>query len=73
VWEFLRAIYQMTKKPLVLGGLLLAAGYMWALLRRVERPMSGEVREFRRREQMQRLKKFLTQKWSSPGRDIQLS
>ena len=73
VWEFFRALYQMTKKPLVLGGLLLATGYMWALLRRVERPMSDEVREFRRREQMQRLKKFLIQKWSSPGRDIQLS
>src|SRR6266481_2029879 len=60
IWEFFRAIYQMTQKPFVVGGLLLATGYVWASIRRVERPMSREVREFRRREQMQRLKKFLT-------------
>lgn len=59
LWEFFRAIYQMTKKPVVLGGLLLASGYAWALIRRVERPVSRELRQFRRREQMQRLKKFL--------------
>jgi glycosyltransferase involved in cell wall biosynthesis len=67
MWEFFRTIYQMTQKPFVVGGLLLAAGYIWASIRRVERPMSRDVREFRRREQMQRLKKFLTGQRYSTG------
>jgi GT2 family glycosyltransferase len=67
MWEAFRTMYQMTKKPFVVGGLLLATGYIWALIRRVERPMSREVREFRRREQMQRLRKFLIGRWFSTG------
>jgi len=59
VWELFRTMYQMTKKPLILGGLLLATGYIWDSIRRMERPMPQEVREFRRREQMKRLKRFL--------------
>jgi glycosyltransferase involved in cell wall biosynthesis len=58
VWELCRATYQMTKKPAVLGGLMLASGYLWALLQRVERPVSRELVAFYRREQMHRLKKF---------------
>lgn len=69
MWEFFRTMYQMTKKPIVVGGLLLATGYIWALIRRVERPMSREVREFRRREQMQRLRKFLFGRWFSTGHE----
>ena len=58
VWEVCRATYQMTKKPVVIGGLMLAFGYVWALIRRVERPVTPELVAFYRREQMQRLKKF---------------
>ncbi len=72
MWECFRTMYQMTKKPFVVGGLLLATGYIWASIRRVERPMSREVREFRRREQMQRLKKFLTGRRFSTGRQARL-
>src|SRR6266446_825425 len=60
VWELFRTAYQMTKKPLILGGLMTGAGYVWSLLRRVERPVSRELIEFCRREQMQRLKAFVT-------------
>jgi glycosyl transferase family 2 len=60
LWESCRSLYQMTKKPFVIGGLLLLAGYVSASLRRAERPVSRELIAFRRREQMQRLKKFLT-------------
>jgi poly-beta-1,6-N-acetyl-D-glucosamine synthase len=67
LWELFRTMYQMTKKPVVLGGLLLAAGYIWALTRRVDRPMPREVRKFRQREQMQRLKVFLTGRRFSTG------
>ena len=58
IWELCRAAYQMTKKPIVLGGLMLVSGYVWALIRRVERPVSPELVAFYRREQMQRLRRF---------------
>src|ERR1035437_2284507 len=60
VWEFFRTGYQMSKRPFVVGGLLLGAGYSWALLRGIERPISSEMVAFRRREQMQRLRGLIT-------------
>jgi biofilm PGA synthesis N-glycosyltransferase PgaC len=60
IWECFRTIYQMTKRPFVVGGLLLGAGYFWSLLRREKRPVSDELVEFRRREQMKRLTRFLS-------------
>ena len=59
VWELFRTAYKMTKKPFALGGIMLGAGYVWASVRRVERPVSREMVEFCRREQMQRLKAFV--------------
>lgn len=59
VWELFRTAYQMTKKPLILGGLMTGAGYVWSSLRRAERPVSRELVEFCRREQMQRLKALI--------------
>ena len=59
VWEMCRTAYQMSRKPYVIGGLLVFAGYLLAALRRAERPISREVVEFRRREQMSRLRRFL--------------
>ena len=59
IWELSRTIYQMTKRPFIVGGLSLGAGYIWALVRRAERPVSQELVAFRRREQMQRLRRFL--------------
>jgi cellulose synthase/poly-beta-1,6-N-acetylglucosamine synthase-like glycosyltransferase len=56
VWEFCRTMYQMSKRPFVIGALMLFAGYISAGMRRVERPVSRELVRFRRREQMQRLK-----------------
>ena len=60
VWELFRTAYQMTREPYVIGGLALLAGYVTASMRRLERPISDELVAFRRREQMQRLKKFLS-------------
>ncbi len=59
LWEMFRSIYQMTKKPFVVGGLALSAGYLWACVSRAERPVSVELMRFLRREQMLRLKGFL--------------
>ena len=60
IWEICRTAYQMTKKPYVIGGAMLLAGYIAAAIRCAERPVSGEFVDFRRREQMLRLRRFLT-------------
>jgi biofilm PGA synthesis N-glycosyltransferase PgaC len=59
-WELFRTVYQMRKRPIIAGGAALLAGYLWALISGVERPVSDEMLEFTRQEQMKRLKKFLT-------------
>jgi glycosyltransferase involved in cell wall biosynthesis len=59
-WEILRTAYQMTKRPFVVGGLTLFAGYVWALVRRAPRPVSREFVQFRRREQMERARALMT-------------
>ena len=58
IWQIFRSVYQMTGKPFVIGGSALCAGYFWAMLKRAERPVSRELVEFRRKEQMSRLKNF---------------
>jgi biofilm PGA synthesis N-glycosyltransferase PgaC len=60
LWEASRCLYQMTKRPLFLGGFLILSGYVWASLTRMERPISTELIKFRRAEQMTRLTQKLT-------------
>ena len=62
LWEFFRAIYQMTKQPVVVGGLALGGGYLWALARCIERPVPPEFVQFCRSEQLHRLRKFFLSK-----------
>jgi glycosyltransferase involved in cell wall biosynthesis len=59
VWELFRAVRQISSKPFLIGSLTLLAGYFWSVLRGAKRPVSSELVAFHRREQMQRLKKFL--------------
>ena len=59
LWQIFRFFYQMKHKPYALAGGLLFFGYTWAFLSRVERPVSKELMQFHRSEQMQRLKKAL--------------
>jgi glycosyltransferase involved in cell wall biosynthesis len=56
VWQLCRVSYRMIKKPYLLGGLALAAGYLSAFLHRMERPVSDELMAFHRKEQMLKLK-----------------
>jgi poly-beta-1,6-N-acetyl-D-glucosamine synthase len=56
VWELFRFVYQMTRRPIIVGGINLGAGYFWAAVHRVERPIPREMVAFRRHEQIQRLK-----------------
>src|SRR5580765_2075212 len=59
IWQFFRALYRMTKKPMVFGGLALLLGYYWAATKQTPRPVSPEVVRFHRREQMARLRAIL--------------
>lgn len=59
IWELSRTVYQLRKRPFVLGGLMLLAGYLWSMVRRLKRPVSPELVRFRQHEQLQRLKKYL--------------
>jgi biofilm PGA synthesis N-glycosyltransferase PgaC len=58
LWQGFRSIYQMTKRPYIIGGAALFFGYVWATLKGVERVVSPELVEFQRREQLQRLRAF---------------
>ena len=55
IWQLFRVAYRMAKRPMVIGGLALFFGYLWAALRRVPRPVSPELMRFHRREQMKKL------------------
>jgi hypothetical protein len=59
LWQLFRTAYQMTKRPAVVGGLALLAGYVWAWASRTEKSVSREMQVFVRQEQMQRLKRSL--------------
>ncbi len=70
LWEFSRVMFRLGQRPLLLGGLALGTGYLWAALRRTERPLSVEFQEFHRREQIQRLRKFFTPKFGLGGQRL---
>jgi poly-beta-1,6-N-acetyl-D-glucosamine synthase len=62
LWQLFRAIYQMRRSPVFIGGFMLFAGYFSLALKRAERFVPEEVVQFQRREQMARLKRFITRK-----------
>ena len=56
VWQLFRVCYRSAKHPFLVGGFALLAGYCWAALRRMKRPVSRELMRFHRREQMKKLR-----------------
>lgn len=56
VWELFRVAYKMSKKPYLLSGFALGLGYIWAMVRRVKKPISKDLQTFHRKEQMQKLR-----------------
>ncbi len=56
VWQLFRVAYRMAKQPVLIEGLALFAGYAWAALRRIKRPVTPELMRFHRREQMKKLR-----------------
>jgi len=60
LWQIFRCTYRMTKRPYVVGGVALFAGYLAAFARRADRPVSRELMRFHRSEQMQKLKTVIS-------------
>ena len=58
VWQIFRSVYQMTKKPMIINGTMLFAGYFWAMLTRAKKPVSPDFVAFRREEQMRWLRNY---------------
>jgi hypothetical protein len=56
IWHLARFVYWMKRKPYVLAGLSLGAGYFISMIRRTSRPVPPEMIRFYRREQMQKLR-----------------
>ncbi len=59
LWELCRAAYRMSKRPYVILGLALAAGYFGKFIQRAPRPVSPELMAFHRKEQMAKLRAIL--------------
>jgi poly-beta-1,6-N-acetyl-D-glucosamine synthase len=60
VWELSRCIYQMTRRPILLAGCLRLTGFIWAMVTQVEKAVPAELVQFRRAEQMRRLRNIIT-------------
>ena len=59
VWEFFKCLYHTSRRPILLGGAFRAAGYVWAMVNRSEKEVPADLVQFRRREEMRRLRSFL--------------
>jgi poly-beta-1,6-N-acetyl-D-glucosamine synthase len=58
LWQTFRCVYQMTRPPIVLGGLVCLTGYFRGLITRAERSVTPDFVRFRKAEQMRRLRQI---------------
>lgn len=58
LWQISRSIYQMSRKPYLIGGAILLFGYIWAVIKHAPKPISKEFVDFRGKEQMKWLKEY---------------
>ena len=59
LWEISRCIYQISRRPLLLGGIFRLAGFTIGMVNRTEKLIPPDLVQFRRTEQMRRLRSFL--------------
>jgi glycosyltransferase involved in cell wall biosynthesis len=59
LWEIFRSVYQMKNEPRVLGGCLLLSGYVWSYMKREKRDVPEELIQFRRNEQVRKIKSMI--------------
>lgn len=64
LWQAMRILNQMRHKPVIIGGLYIAAGYLYGHIARQPSPVPPEIRAFRRREQRARIKSMFGAKTS---------
>jgi biofilm PGA synthesis N-glycosyltransferase PgaC len=64
IWECARCVYQITRRPIFLGGALRLAGFTWAAMSRSRKQVADEFVRFRRKEQMRRLWRFVCRQGS---------
>lgn len=60
LWEVFRCTYQLRKRPFIIGGAMLFAGYFTAMLKGEKRVVSDDLKRFHRREQMMKLRAVLS-------------
>jgi biofilm PGA synthesis N-glycosyltransferase PgaC len=60
MWQCARCLYQTTRRPFFLAGLLRFAGYFWEMLCGSELQVPSDFVRFRRSEQMLRLRAFVS-------------
>lgn len=58
LWQICRGVFQMVRKPYVVGGLALLYGYFSCWLVQRRRPVSAELMRFHRGEQLARLRQL---------------
>lgn len=59
MWELFRVVRRLARRPYLLSGLALGAGYCWAWFCRTPRAVSQDLVRFHRNEQMKKLQTFL--------------
>jgi biofilm PGA synthesis N-glycosyltransferase PgaC len=69
LWEIFRSVYQMTRKPYFIGGILVLAAYFWNAIRGAERSIPKDLMAIRRREQLERLKMAMHRRFR-PARSL---
>ena len=60
LWQAFRVVYRMSKRPYLVDGVAVGLGYVWAALRRIDRPVSAQLVRFHRAEQLRKLRAILT-------------
>ena len=58
MWEFFRCIYQAARPPILVGGGVRFAGFVWAMLSRPDGQIPVDLIRFTRQEQLHRLRKL---------------
>jgi glycosyltransferase involved in cell wall biosynthesis len=59
LWQVCRCAFHLRRRPYILSGMCLFAGYFWPMLRRIDKTAPKEVITFRRRDQIARLRRIV--------------
>jgi len=67
LYKLASSFYRMARRPIIIAGAAHLAGYIWAMLKRAERPVSAEFVRFRRKEQMAWLREYARRAFHLPS------